>query len=1050
MRIEQLILRAYGRCCDVAVDIGDGVTVVLGANEAGKSTSLDALSDFLWGIPKNSSRASEFARPQLRIDAVLAMENQHRTAVRKSTGLFTEDLATEFPAVWNPANQLSAPWWRTRLGINHADLRRGGNEVCSGGGDIADIIFAAREGRSARGVFKDIADQADKLFKPDGRAKKVQLRLAVEEYKRAVADRDGRLTRAGEVMAQRDVVQEWETRRRHLRDDVTVKSQELKRQEENGRVIAHVLQLHRATSELDDIDQEGDRLTPAALDEYEKAVDAFRSSEGRITKLDSEIEDKTRIAEELPIDERLLDDRETFGRLQPDVKARIEDLSRVGEELGTAVEEAADQLQQLLATIGIDVVDGLDVALAAARIRDDHAATLNELSDSLEGLEDKRREARDARDNALAELMVKGITVEIASATAPDEDAINTLRKQLTQARNDEEKAKAQLADAAAAVQALQAGAAGSHAKATLTHTAVTDSRNARDAQWRTIRRSWVSGDLPEPADRVDIAADFDTALAGCDQVSDAEAAERSRVAALDARTAMQVEGLEAARRKQQEAAAGLEAESEDRRRAEGDWAASWTDLGIASVPDVDTSSLVAGLLVAVHVAQSRERSATEQIADLAESWCTAAELAGLSETTTSAAWRTRAEVLGKIQALNAQRIKDSKRAAQARDRWEDFAAEAAALLQRHELIAPDQSVTPAAVEQGFAQLGRQLDAAGEAATKHATYLEQIEEMRTQREEVRQSQQDAVDALQRLVESHGVDTEHDLARLAERAERATDPLREQQEATTAIKNGLGPGADLHDVIDRLAKHDESTVEQAVEDAQVRDREARKAAEHALSEYSLAREHLTELEQAAGAADAEAAVVTQQAEVARLAESWAILALQRKLLEDVLSGLGAGDTRPLLDHAGRLLEELTEGRWVALRGEDDGTERRLRVIRADNTPCDTSQLSEGTADQVFFALRLAAVAELHNERSNAGEAALPLVLDDVLMAFDEARVHSALKILAGLAPGLQVVVFTHHQHVADAAGEVGGITVSRLPEAAAITGALDSELVRAQD
>lgn len=1049
MRIERLILTAYGRCRDVGIDIGDDLTVVLGVNEAGKSTSLDALSDFLWGIPRSTSRASEVARPQLRIDAVLDVDGDSCTAVRKSTGLFADDLATEVQAVWNPGDQLTAQWWRTRLGINHADLRRGGDEVFSGTGDLADIIFAAREGRSAREVLKELTDQAEKLFKTHRGAKKVQLRVAAEDYERAVADRDRQLTRANEVMVQRAIVQELETKYRHLRYEATLTSQALKREEENGRVIGHVLRLRQATTELEAIDQEGDRLAPVALIEYQRADAACRSSGQRIAKLDNEINAKTRAVAELSIDDRLLDDRDTFDRLQPDVNVRVEDLRRAGEEFGTAVAEAAARLQQLLGSIGIDV-DDLDVTLDGARIRADHAATLDELADRLEELEGKRQEGRDQRDNALTELLAKGITVEIASATAPDEEAITRLRKTLVQARSDEANAERLLADATADVQTLQAGASDPHAGAALTHAAVVEARSNRDAQWCTIRRSWVAGELPASAERVDIAADFDTALAASDQVADEEAVERSRVAALDARAEVQVEGLDAARCKQQEAAACLEAEAEDRRRAEGEWAAAWTKLGITNIPDVDNSSLVVGQLAAVHVGQARARSAAEQSAEASEQWCAAAELAGLPATITSAAWRTRARVLEEIEALDAQRVKDQKREAQARGRWDDFVVEADALLQRHELIEQGRPVTPAVIEQGFANLGRQLGAAAEAAAKRATYLEHIEEMRTEREEVRQSQQDAADLLRRLVESHGVDTEQDLGVLAERAERAEEPFRQQQEATKAIKNGLGPGTELGDAIDRLAGHDDVTVEQSVEEAEVRDQEARSAADHVLSEYSLARERLTELEQAGGAADAEASVVTRQAEVARLAESWTILALQRKLLEDVLDGLAAGDTRPLLGHAGRLLEELTDGRWVALRAENDGTARRLRVIRADNTPCDTSQLSEGTADQVFFALRLAAVAELHNERADAGESALPLVLDDVLMAFDETRVHRALKILASLAPGLQVIVFTHHQHVADAAADVGGITVSRLPEAAAITGALDSELVRAQD
>ncbi|MEX1104009.1 MAG: AAA family ATPase, partial [Dehalococcoidia bacterium] len=59
-------LVAYGRCKDVSIDIGENLTVVVGTNEAGKSTALDALTDLLWGIPTQSARASDVVRSQLR------------------------------------------------------------------------------------------------------------------------------------------------------------------------------------------------------------------------------------------------------------------------------------------------------------------------------------------------------------------------------------------------------------------------------------------------------------------------------------------------------------------------------------------------------------------------------------------------------------------------------------------------------------------------------------------------------------------------------------------------------------------------------------------------------------------------------------------------------------------------------------------------------------------------------------------------------------------------------------------------------------------------
>jgi len=120
-----------------------------------------------------------------------------------------------------------------------------------------------------------------------------------------------------------------------------------------------------------------------------------------------------------------------------------------------------------------------------------------------------------------------------------------------------------------------------------------------------------------------------------------------------------------------------------------------------------------------------------------------------------------------------------------------------------------------------------------------------------------------------------------------------------------------------------------------------------------------------------------------------------------------------------------------------------------VIRGDGEKLTTSELSEGTADQVFLALRLAAVAELHAERVAAGQQALPLVLDDILMTFDEERTASALQVLAHLAPGLQVIIFTHHQFVADAATERDWATVSRLPAPSPIDVSIDGEQLRAR-
>ena len=70
------------------------------------------------------------------------------------------------------------------------------------------------------------------------------------------------------------------------------------------------------------------------------------------------------------------------------------------------------------------------------------------------------------------------------------------------------------------------------------------------------------------------------------------------------------------------------------------------------------------------------------------------------------------------------------------------------------------------------------------------------------------------------------------------------------------------------------------------------------------------------------------------------------------------------------------------------------------------------LSEGTADQLFLAFRVAAIEE-HARRATP----LPFIADDLFVSFDEPRTEAGLALLSELGKSTQVIVFTHHEHVA---------------------------------
>ena len=100
-------------------------------------------------------------------------------------------------------------------------------------------------------------------------------------------------------------------------------------------------------------------------------------------------------------------------------------------------------------------------------------------------------------------------------------------------------------------------------------------------------------------------------------------------------------------------------------------------------------------------------------------------------------------------------------------------------------------------------------------------------------------------------------------------------------------------------------------------------------------------------------------------------------------------------------AQELFGQLTGGRYTRLSlGEDLSIQ-----AGAENEDTLYSALwrSEGTVDQLYLALRLAVAEELTPDA--------PLVLDDALVRFDDARLQQAIDILKAEAETRQVILFT---------------------------------------
>ena len=138
--------------------------------------------------------------------------------------------------------------------------------------------------------------------------------------------------------------------------------------------------------------------------------------------------------------------------------------------------------------------------------------------------------------------------------------------------------------------------------------------------------------------------------------------------------------------------------------------------------------------------------------------------------------------------------------------------------------------------------------------------------------------------------------------------------------------------------------------------------------------------------------------------------------------------------PILTAASGYLNTMTAGAYVAVDTDfDDSGQPVLSAVRPDRARLRVDALSDGTCDQLYLALRLAAL-DHYLRRSEP----MPFIVDDILVQFDDVRARAALEALAEFSRRTQVLLFTHHkQVVADAralAGVGGGVFVHELEQA----------------
>ena len=1148
MRFQRLDLLKFGKFSGRSIEFpaaSRDFHLIVGPNEAGKSTLRSAILDLLFGIPTRSPHGFRHPLSELRLGALISGGTGtlefHRAKAQKQTLRTPADAVLPDAALAPYLGSADRAFFDQMFGLDHTRLVEGGNSILSAANDVGQVLFQSAAGVASLGRVRDaLLAEAEQIWTPR--------KAASRSYYAAQERLDQASTRLKESTVRTKVWADANGKVDALRADLDAARAQLTRLQvarsrlERVRRLAPLLRAWRESevesvalgtvaelpvdAEATLVAAEREQAVAGKLLELRTAeVEKAQSEQGAsqvdaaLLALSTEIEALERLRVEYgPYAQAILHRHLEIAALwqgvgaacaqldwpcesEQAVTARLpkllvrRELGRLAREFsglqqGVRAAETNEQakrteIESLTASLNAlpagEVKPGLRAALAAARAAGDTAATGRTLAQgrakvqaalgtALGSLGTWRMEV-----DALKALVLPGLVA--AARQSKERQALVTDLK-AAQSRHDE-----QAAEVGRLALEIKQFTERHHPS---TQAVVAMARLSRDEAWKAIRSGATS--LDAGAER------FEGTMHQADHVADARLD--------DVAEATQLQSLLQQAEREQHALAAREGlctrRTMELARFDAAWAQAMADAGLAGMSLEDLADWLArrdsalAAAVAAHDAQTNidalaatvdalrtrlaaamrdaglQPDAADDLADLcvvAETCCKQVDetrgrrdaLAGQVEAarvmlaelsrksaqaqTALATWRaswatalTRTglavdsevasvegaleligsveEKLGKMREIRSERI-DTMNADLKR-----FEAEAAALAVR---VAPDLTGSGAAlVAQSLAARLAQAKQAQAEGARLKTVLRVANERAT---EAREAIQRALASLTPLKARAGVES-NDALRIAigqsDRKRLLESERAKAEDSLQAGGDGLAravieteiDGADLPQLTVELARIDED-IAHAVQ----------RQSELSAAQADAAR-GLAEIGGSEAAAIAEAMRQEALAQMAEAAERYVKVYTAGRLLRWSIDRYREEKQGPLLRRAGAVFAALTLGSFTRLAVDFDKEPMELTGQRADGERVGIAGMSDGTRDQLYLALRLAAV-ELHLAQATP----LPFIADDLFINYDDARARAGLQALGVLAEKTQVIFLSHHEHLIAAVRGVFGDTVN---------------------
>jgi uncharacterized protein YhaN len=214
MRLRSLDLTRYGKFTDRVIDLGPprpgkpDLHILYGPNEAGKSTTLSAWLDLLYGIPEKTRYDFLHPKATMRVGAVL--EDGARTVplsrIRARTGGLLDATDAPLPeaAIASLLSGMDRAAYQAMFSLDDETLELGGESILQSQGDLGQLLFSTSAGLTGLSAeLETLRRETDTFFRPNARSGGLfDLRHALEKIETQRREIDTQASQYARLTAQ--------------------------------------------------------------------------------------------------------------------------------------------------------------------------------------------------------------------------------------------------------------------------------------------------------------------------------------------------------------------------------------------------------------------------------------------------------------------------------------------------------------------------------------------------------------------------------------------------------------------------------------------------------------------------------------------------------------------------------------------------------------------------------------------------------------------------------------------------------------------------------